>query len=120
MKLDKILLENNKYLIQNYQRFPIEMIKGDGHMYGLKGKKYLDFISGIAVNTWDIIIKKVNKAILGQLTKMLHISNLFVIKEQVNYAKELCKNKKGYKAFFCNSGTEQMSRILSLPEDGVF
>ena len=30
MKLDKILLENNKYLIQNYQRFPIEMIKGDG------------------------------------------------------------------------------------------
>ena len=30
MKLDKILLENNKYLIQNYQRFPIEMIKGMG------------------------------------------------------------------------------------------
>ena len=48
MKLDKILLENNKYLIQNYQRFPIEMIKGDGsYVWDSKGKKYLDFISGI-------------------------------------------------------------------------
>ena len=115
MKLDKILLENNKYLIQNYQRFPIEMIKGDGsYVWDSKGKKYLDFISGIAVNNLGHNNKKVNKAILSQLTKMLHISNLFVIKEQVNYAKELCKNKKGYKAFFCNSGTEANEAAFKL------
>ena len=72
MKLDKILLENNKYLIQNYQRFPIEMIKGDGsYVWDSKGKKYLDFISGIAVNNLGHNNKKVNKAILSQLTKML-------------------------------------------------
>ena len=115
MKLDKILSENNKYLIQNYQRFPIEMVKGDGsYVWDSKGKKYLDFISGIAVNNLGHNNKKVNKAILSQVSKMLHISNLFVIKEQVNYAKELCKNKAGYKAFFCNSGTEANEAAFKL------
>ncbi len=107
MKQNNILAKNNKYLIENYQRYPIEMVRGNGsYVWDSKGKKYLDFISGIAVNNLGHNNQKVNKAINSQLNKMLHISNLFVIKEQVNYAKELSKTKKGYRTFFCNSGTE--------------
>ena len=55
MKLDKILLQNNKYLLQNYQRFPIEMIKGDGsYVWDSKGKKYLDFINSNNYRIRDI------------------------------------------------------------------
>ena len=115
MKSNKILTNNNKYLIENYQRFPIEMVKGNGsYVFDSKGKKYLDFISGIAVNNLGHNNKKVNKAISLQLNKMLHISNLFVIKEQIDYAKELSKTKKGYRTFFCNSGTEANEAAFKL------
>ena len=51
MKTSMDIIENNKYIIQNYQRYPIEIIRGDGSfIWDSKGKKYLDFISGIAVN----------------------------------------------------------------------
>ncbi|NSW88806.1 acetylornithine/succinylornithine family transaminase [bacterium] len=115
MKQNNILAKNNKYLIENYQRYPIEMVRGNGsYVWDSKGKKYLDFISGIAVNNLGHNNQKVNKAINSQLNKMLHISNLFVIKEQVNYAKELSKTKKGYRTFFCNSGTEANEAAFKL------
>tara|TARA_Y100000748_G_scaffold49659_1_gene38214 strand:+ start:1442 stop:2641 length:1200 start_codon:yes stop_codon:yes gene_type:complete len=115
MKTNKALIENNKYIIQNYQRYPIEIIKGDGSfIWDSKGKKYLDFISGIAVNNLGHNNSKVNKAISSQLQKILHISNLFVIKEQVNYAKELYSKKLGYQTFFCNSGTEANEAAFKL------
>ena len=64
MKTSKALIENNKYIIQNYQRYPIEIIRGDGSfIWDSKGKKYLDFISGIAVNNLGHNNSKINKAI---------------------------------------------------------
>jgi len=115
VKSSDILKENNKYLIQNYQRFPIQIVKGDGsYVWDSKGRKYLDFISGIAVNSLGHNNRKVNSAIVSQLDKMLHISNLFVIKEQVDFAKELSESKKGFKSFFCNSGTEANEAAFKL------
>ena len=115
MKNKNIIFENNQFLIENYQRFPIQMVKGDGsYVWDSKGNKYLDFISGIAVNNLGHNNKKINNAITKQLKKILHVSNLFVIKEQVEYAKELSKTKKGYKTFFCNSGTEANEAAFKL------
>jgi predicted acetylornithine/succinylornithine family transaminase len=115
MKINKALIENNKYIIQNYQRYPIEIVRGDGsYIWDSRGNKYLDFISGIAVNNLGHNNIKVNKAISSQLDKILHVSNLFVIKEQVNYARELQKRKMGYQTFFCNSGTEANEAAFKL------
>lgn len=121
-KAKNILAESNKYLIQNYQRLPIKIVRGEGSfVWDSDGNKYLDFISGIAVNNLGHQNPQVNKAILKQINKFTHISNLFVIQEQVDYSKALVQEKKGYKAFFCNSGTEANEAAFKLARRwGVF
>ncbi len=122
MKKSGLIFKNNKYLIQNYQRYPISIVKGAGSwVYDSKGKKYLDFTSGIAVNNLGHNNKKINSSIISQLKKITHVSNLFLIEEQIDFAKELIKSKPGYKAFFCNSGTEANEAAIKLARKwGIF
>tara|TARA_B110000014_G_scaffold240037_1_gene207859 strand:- start:1162 stop:2355 length:1194 start_codon:yes stop_codon:yes gene_type:complete len=118
----KILKDNSKYIIGNYSRYPISIVNGDGsYVYDSESKKYLDFISGIAVNNLGHNNKKVNNAINKQLKNLVHISNLFVIPNQVNFAKEIVKNKPGHKVFFCNSGTEANEAAFKISRKwGIF
>ena len=58
-------------------------------MYSTKGKKYLDFVQGIAVNCLGHANKHLNKAILSQSKKVWHVSNVFTIPEQEKLAKRL-------------------------------
>jgi len=122
LKDNSIILESNRYLIQNYQRHPIRIVKGSGSwVLDSKGKKYLDFTTGIAVNNLGHNNSKINSSIEKQIKKLVHISNLFVIEEQVKFAKELIKSKPGYKVFFCNSGTEANEAAFKLARKwGIF
>ena len=99
--------KSDKYLVKNYSREDIVLVKGKGSfLYDEKGKEYIDFGSGIAVNGLGIGERKWKKAVIGQINKISHTSNLYYSKPQAELAEELCR-RTGYKrAFFCNSGAE--------------
>jgi acetylornithine aminotransferase/acetylornithine/N-succinyldiaminopimelate aminotransferase len=105
----------SKYLFQNYGRLPYFFEKGEGcYLYDDKGKKYLDMLSGIAVNALGYNHPKLTKAICEQASKIIHISNLFYIKPQIEVARILSENSFGGKVFFCNSGAESNEALIKL------
>ncbi len=107
--------EGNKYLIGNYNRFPISFKKGEGvYLYDSDGKKYLDFLAGIAVNTLGYNHPQLTKAICEQAKRLIHVSNLFYIEPQINVARILVENSSGDKVFFSNSGAEANEAAIKL------
>ena len=93
MKNNKLNSEDIKYLIQNYQRHPITIVKGSGSwVYDSNGKKYLDFTTGIAVNNLGHNNPVINSSIRKQLTKIVHTSNLFIVKEQIQFVRKIGSN----------------------------
>tara|TARA_B100000575_G_C23138202_1_gene661752 strand:+ start:1960 stop:3108 length:1149 start_codon:yes stop_codon:yes gene_type:complete len=87
----------------------LEFIKGRGcYLYNKQNKKYLDFASGIAVNSLGHCHPKLVSALNKQSKELWHVSNLYLIKKQENLAKSLCKNSFADKVFFTNSGTESI------------
>lgn len=115
MRRINLIEEANKYLFQNYGRLPYFFEKGEGcYLYDEKGKKYLDMLSGIAVNALGYNHPKLTDAICQQASKIIHISNLFYIKPQIEVAKILSENSFGGKVFFCNSGAEANEALIKL------
>lgn len=107
--------EADKYLFQNYGRFPYTFERGEGcYLYDENGKKYLDMLSGIAVNCLGYNHPKLSEAVCDQVKKIIHISNLFYIKPQVEVAKILVENSFGDRVFFCNSGAESNEAAIKL------
>ena len=71
------------FLLNNYNRKKISFIKGKGcYLYSIDGKKYLDFVQGIAVNSLGHCDDHLIKAIKKQSKKLWHVSNAFTIPEQ--------------------------------------
>ncbi len=107
--------EGQKYLIGNYARYPVSFVRGEGiYLYDDKGKRYIDMLAGIAVNTLGYNHPALTKAICQQSEKILHVSNLFYIKPQIDVAKILVENSSGDKVFFCNSGAEANEAAIKL------
>ncbi len=107
--------KTEKYLMHTYNSIPMTLISGEGcHVTDSTGKKYLDFLSGIAVNALGYSNDSFNKAISGQLDKIIHFSNLFLNNLQADLAEKLVENSSFDKAFFCNSGTEAVEASLKL------
>ncbi len=107
--------EGSKYLIGNYARYPISFVRGEGvYLYDSKGKKYLDMLAGIAVNTLGYSDPELTKAVCEQAGKIIHTSNLFYIEPQIKLAKLLVENSCLDKAFFCNSGAEANETAIKL------
>ena len=95
------------FLAKNYNRKKIAFTKGKGsYLFSTNGKKYLDFVQGIAVNCLghsnDYLIKTINK----QSKKLWHVSNVFTIPEQEMLAKRLTKKTFADAVVFQNSGAE--------------
>ena len=110
-----LLKDSENYLMPNYARFNIFFEKGEGvYLYDDKGKKYLDMLAGIAVNTLGYNHPKLTKAICEQSKKIIHISNLFQIKPQIEVAKILSENSINGQVFFCNSGAEANETAIKL------
>lgn len=99
-------MESN-FLLQNYGERDFKIVKGQGSwVWDEKGDRYLDCVSGIAVNAFGHGYEPVIAAIKSQLDLYLHASNLYLMQPQVELAKVLCETLGFAKAFFCNSGTE--------------
>ena len=95
------------FLANNYNRKKISFKKGIGsYLVGTNGKKYLDFCSGIAVNSLGHANPRLVKALYKQAKKVWHVSNAFTIPEGEMLAKKLVKKTFADSVIFQNSGTE--------------
>ncbi|HAM38183.1 MAG: acetylornithine aminotransferase [Elusimicrobia bacterium RIFOXYC2_FULL_34_12] len=109
------LNSEKKYVFQTYKRYQILFVKGKGkYLWDDKGKKYLDFLSGISVCSTGHCNPKVVEAIQKQSGKLIHVSNLFYIKPQIELAKMLSNISFGGKVFFSNSGAEANECAIKL------
>ena len=83
--------KNNSYIMPTYGERSLEFIKGEGaYLYSKTNKKYLDFGSGIAVNSLGHCHPKLIQALNEQSKTLWHTSNLYLNESQENYAKILC------------------------------
>lgn len=115
MNQKRLIDKNNKYLFPTYSRSPVVLIRGSGcKVWDVKGKEYLDFVSGIAVNNLGHCHPKVVKAINNQLKKLLHCSNLYYSIPQIELAELLIKHSFASKVFFCNSGAEANEAAIKI------
>lgn len=103
------------YLMQNYARYPLTLVRGQGSFVeDDQGKRYLDFVSGIAVNALGHAHPILTQAIAKQAQDMLHCSNLYHIPLQQDLAQVLCQKSGLGAAFFCNSGAEANEAAFKL------
>jgi len=94
-------------ILNTYNRKKVAFIKGKGSfLYGTNGKKYLDFVQGIAVNCLGHANNYLINSISKQSKKLWHVSNAFIIPEQERLAKRLKQKTFADFVFFQNSGAE--------------
>ncbi len=115
MTTHDVIAMSTQYLMANYRRAPVAFSHGQGiWLYDLEGRRYLDFIGGIAVSALGHAHPKLVAAIQAQAAKMLHVSNLFHIAEQAMLAKWLVEHSAFDRIFFCNSGAEANEAAIKL------
>ena len=102
-------------ILPTYPRSNLEFTHGKGcYLYGLDGNEYLDFGSGIAVNSLGYSHEYLNNQLLEQSKKLWHVSNIYQIPQQEKLAKRLCEISFADYAFFCNSGTEAVEASIKI------
>ncbi|MDX8398078.1 MAG: acetylornithine transaminase [Mariprofundaceae bacterium] len=102
-------------VMQTYGRYPLTLVKGQGaRVWDDQNNVYLDFVSGIAVNTLGHNHPALVKTISEQAAQMLHCSNLYHIPQQSALAKRLCGLSGLDRVFFCNSGAEANEAAIKL------
>src|SRR5579864_9726024 len=88
---DVVALEA-RYLLQNYARHPLILVRGDGpYMWDAAGKRYLDFIAGIGVNALGQNHPRIVRVIQEQSARLIHTSNLFYNEYQGPLAKRIAE-----------------------------
>jgi len=106
-------MKTDTIFMPTYTRSGAPMVKGKGvYLWDSKGKKYLDFGSGIAVNALGHAHPEIVNALKKQGATLLHASNLYHMQPQIDLAKLLIKHSFGDRVFFCNSGTEAIEAAI--------
>lgn len=104
---NEIKIKDDQYIAHTYKRFPICIVAAKGCVLtDDEGKKYLDFTSGIGVNSLGHNDTAWKIAINNQLNQVVHTSNLYYTLPDIEVAKMLCEKSHMSKVFFANSGAE--------------
>ena len=104
---DMISNQDKQYVANTYGRFPVAVKEGKGALCkDFDGKEYIDFSSGIGVNSLGFCNDGWIEAVTKQLMTLQHISNLYYTEPCINTAKLLCEKTGMKKVFFSNSGAE--------------
>ena len=112
---NSIELLEQQHLVQTYARYNLTIQRGKGcWVWDTKGKKYLDFLSGLAVNALGYSHPRIVKAIREQAGKLIHTSNLFYHEHQAPLAAALKRLTGMDRVFFCNSGAEAIEGALKI------
>ncbi len=115
MTLASVQRAEKALLLPTYDRYPILLTRGRGvYVFDDRGRRYLDFLSGIGVNALGYGHPAVRKALRSQADRLIHVSNLFYHDYQAKLAKRLTRISGLDRAFFCNSGAEAWEGALKL------
>lgn len=115
MTFEELKALDDAYIMHTYGRFPVDIDHGEGAtLYSLSGRKYIDFTSGIGVNSLGYGNEKWMAAITAQIGKLGHISNLFYTQPGPLLARELCTRSGLSKVFFGNSGAEANEAMIKV------
>ncbi|MCX7990531.1 MAG: aspartate aminotransferase family protein [Proteobacteria bacterium] len=114
--------DTDKYIMNTYKRYPLTILSGKGsYLFDSDGRKYLDFIAGIAVCSLGHCPEVIHKTLSDQSKRLIHTSNLFYTIPQAELAGALAKKIQTYdkklplyKSFFCNSGAEANESAIKL------
>jgi acetylornithine/N-succinyldiaminopimelate aminotransferase len=105
----------HSFVMQTYKRFPVALKKGDGvYLWDYNGKEYLDFLSGISVNSLGYNHPVIREKILLSASGLIHTSNLFYTLNQTLLSSFLVEHSKLERVFFCNSGAEANEGAIKL------
>lgn len=103
------------HVMKTYGRLPIALAHGEGcWLWDTNGKKYLDGLAGIAVNTLGHNHPKLVPALHDQIAKIIHSSNYYLVPLQEQLAARLCELSGMTNVFFCNSGLEANEAALKI------
>lgn len=106
---------DSQYVMQTYGRFDVDIERGKGAtLYSLEGKEYIDFSSGIGVNSVGYGNEHWANAVTAQCMQLGHISNLFYSRPYAKLAQTLCTRSGMANAFFSNSGAEANEGMIKL------
>jgi len=104
-----------QYLLQNYARYPVVLQRGKGcYVYDTSGKRYLDLIAGIGVNSLGYAHPRLTKVIREQAGRLVHCSNLYYHEFAGPLAERISRASQMPRVFFCNSGTEAIEAALKM------
>ncbi|MCL2218843.1 MAG: acetylornithine/succinylornithine family transaminase [Chitinispirillia bacterium] len=100
-------IDPEEFFVHTYKRSGAPIVRGAGmYLYDTDGKEYLDFGAGISVNALGHAHPVLQEALKSQAELIIHTSNLYYSKAQIDFAIKLVKHSFATKVFFCNSGTE--------------
>ncbi|EAH5258632.1 TPA: aspartate aminotransferase family protein [Campylobacter coli] len=117
----KMNYKEQSHIIPTYKRFDIVLESGEGvYLLDDKGKKYLDFSSGIGVCTLGYNHAEFNAKIKAQVDKLLHTSNLYYNENIAQAAKHLAKASGLERVFFTNSGAESIEGAMKVARKYAF
>jgi predicted acetylornithine/succinylornithine family transaminase len=103
-----------KYVIANYRRQPICLVKGEGsRVWDAEGNSYLDLFPGWGCNILGYSPERVIAAVREQVGRLIHVPNTWYTEPQGEFAQALCTRGFG-RAFFCNSGAEAVEGAIKL------
>ncbi|MGW8958234.1 acetylornithine transaminase [Paenibacillus sp. NPDC055715] len=112
---EKAAAQTESSLFPTYARYPLTLVKGQGSwLWDDQGKRYLDFMSGIAVTNLGHAPQAVAERLKKQIDELWHVSNLFHIPGQERAAALLTANSSADAVFFCNSGAEANEAAIKL------
>jgi len=112
---EKIINRDDTNYLPVFNRYKIVLECGEGaYLYDVTGKKYVDFLGGIAVNVLGYNYKPLVEAISSQAAKIIHVSNLYYTQPQATAAAKLVKLSGLDRAFFANSGAEANEGAIKL------
>lgn len=107
--------KTDQFIFQTYQRQGKALVKGEGvFLWDEDGKKYTDFLAGIAVCGLGHCHPKITEAICRQASTLVHVSNLFYTLPQAELASRLCEKSFADRVFFANSGAEANEAAIKL------
>ena len=103
------------HVMNTYARLPVSFVRGEGAwLWDADGKRYLDGLAGIAVNTLGHAHPRFTAALTEQIGKLIHCSNVYQVHGQELLADKLCSLTKMQEVFFCNSGCEANEAAIKL------
>jgi acetylornithine/N-succinyldiaminopimelate aminotransferase len=112
---DDLLAVGRKVLMNNYNRSPVVMSRGEGCvLWDVDGRRYLDMTAGIAVCVLGHGHAGLAQAVGAQAARLHHTSNLYYLEAQIRLGEALSRRAFQGKAFFCNSGTEANEAALKI------